>query len=151
MKFTKKKSNDKPEISTASLPDIIFMLLFFFMVVTVMREQELMVAVAIPQATEVEKLENKSLVDHIYIGEPMAKYQEYYGSNPRLQLNNQISDVEDVSFFVHNCGENKTESDRGRAIASLRIDRKVKMGIVTDVKTELRKSGQLKINYSSVR
>ncbi len=151
MKFIKKKSGNRPEISTASLPDIIFMLLFFFMVVTVMREQELMVNVSVPQATEVEKLENKSLVDHIYIGEPMPKYQNYYGRSARVQLNNQISEVDDIAAFVYACNNSKTELDRSRAIASLRVDKKVTMGIVSDVKTALRKSGRLKVNYSSVR
>lgn len=73
--FQKKRGKSTPGISTASLPDIIFMLLFFFMVVTVMREGERMVQVVTPQATQLEKLEKKSLVNTIYIGRPTQKYQ----------------------------------------------------------------------------
>ena len=72
-KFRKKGGKSTPAISTASLPDIIFMLLFFFMVVTVMRESELKVQVQVPQATELTKLEQKSLVNYIYIGKPTKK------------------------------------------------------------------------------
>ena len=151
MKFAKKRGDKKPEISTASLPDIIFMLLFFFMVVTVMREQDLKVRVLPPQATEVEKLENKSLISHIYIGKPLPKYQGSHGDAPRLQLNNQFAKTEDISFFIHNEKDPMIESDKGRMIASLRVDKEVTMGIITDVKTELRKSGQLKVNYSSTK
>ena len=72
-KFKKKGGKGTPAISTASLPDIIFMLLFFFMVTTTMREATLLVRVVAPQATEVQKLEKKSLVDYIYIGPPLKK------------------------------------------------------------------------------
>ena len=57
-----------PPISTASLPDVIFMILFFFMVSTTMRDQELLVRYKLPEATEVQKLEKKSLVSFIHIG-----------------------------------------------------------------------------------
>lgn len=150
MKFIKKKGEKRPEISTASLPDIIFMLLFFFMVVTVMREQDLKVRVIPPQASEIEKIENKSLVDYVYLGKPLPKFQEQFGTAPRLQLNNQFSEVDDIQVFVQSNSIQKPEADRGRAITSLRVDKEVTMGIVTDVKTELRRAGQLKVNYSSV-
>ena len=85
-KFQKKRGKAKPEVSTASLPDIIFMLLFFFMVVTVLRDAELKVKVTTPYATELTKLEEKSLVNYLYIGRPEKKYQSVYGTRPRLQL-----------------------------------------------------------------
>ena len=66
----KKGSKGLPPISTASLPDVIFMILFFFMVSTTMRDQELLVRYKLPEATEVQKLEKKSLVSFIHIGPP---------------------------------------------------------------------------------
>jgi biopolymer transport protein ExbD len=148
-KFKKKRGAATPEISTASLPDIIFMLLFFFMVVTVMRESELKIKVSVPQATELEKLERKSLVSYLYVGKPTTKYQAVYGSAPRLQLGNQLSTVDDIPTFMEGERDDREEEDRGLITASLRVDRDITMGLVSDVKTELRKSGQLRINYSS--
>lgn len=148
-KFKKKKGASSPEVSTASLPDIIFMLLFFFMVVTVMRESELKVQVKVPQGTELEKLERKSLVSYLYVGEPTRKWQPLYGTAPRLQLNDQIATPDDIARFIANEKEQKNEAERPLLIASLRVDREITMGLVSDVKTELRKAGQLKINYSA--
>lgn len=148
-KFKKKRGASKPEISTASLPDIIFMLLFFFMVVTVMRESELKVKVSVPSGTELEKLERKSLVSYLYVGKPTRKWQAVYGTAPRLQLNDQIATPDDIFRFVASEKDARNEADRQQLIASLRVDKEITMGLVTDVKTELRKAGQLKINYSA--
>ncbi len=150
MKFNRKLSSNRPEVSTASLPDIIFMLLFFFMVVTVMREDTLKVTFKPPQATELEKLEHKSLIDYVYIGVPLRQYQGVYGDAPRLQLNNQISEIDDIPSFSETLIAKREEADRGRIVTSIRADKEVTMGIVTDVKTELRKVGRLKLNYSAV-
>ena len=79
-KFKKDTSKDTPGISTASLPDVVFMLLFFFMVTTVMRETTIMVQQSLPQATEIQKLEKKSLVSYIYIGSPVERMQATYGT-----------------------------------------------------------------------
>lgn len=89
-KFKKNKSGEQPAISTASLPDIVFMLLFFFMVTTVMREQDLLVKVSPPEATEAEKIDRKDLVSYIYIGSPIEKLKATYGSAPRIQLKRPI-------------------------------------------------------------
>ncbi len=148
-RFKKKRGGSKPEISTASLPDIIFMLLFFFMVVTQMRDAELKVKVVTPQATELTKLERKSLVNYIYIGRPLKKYQKLYGTSPRIQLGDKFSTVDDIPLFLENFRVSVPENQRKLITSSLRVDKTVTMGIVQDVKTELRKSGQLKINYSA--
>jgi biopolymer transport protein ExbD len=145
----KKGGKILPPISTASLPDIIFILLFFFMVVTVMRETELKVKNRLPQATELTKLERKSLVRFIYIGAPTEKYRERLGTAPRIQLNDQFAKVEDIGLFIENERNTIEENLKSAMTVALRIDKEVKMGIVTDVKTELRKANALKINYSS--
>lgn len=121
------------------------------MVVTVMREDDLKVRFSPPQASELEKLEHKSLIDYIYVGKPIDRYVGVYGSAPRIQLNNQIAELEQVKDFCYSAIETRSERDRGRAITSLRADREVTMGIVTDLKTELRKAGRLKVNYSAVK
>ena len=148
-KFQKKRGKAKPAISTASLPDIIFMLLFFFMVVTVLRDAELKVKVNTPQATELTKLEEKSLVNYIYIGRPMKKFQALYGTKPRIQLGDKFSEIRDIPLFLEKHLIKVPEARHGQVTSSLRVDGEVTMGIVQDVKTQLRKSGQLKINYSA--
>jgi biopolymer transport protein ExbD len=125
------------------------MLLFFFMVTTVMREQELKVRVRVPEATEIEKLERKSLVSYIYIGEPIAKLKAIYGSAPRIQLNDAFATLDDIAAFVEAEREATDEAERPLLTFSLKVDRETEMGIVTDVKQELRKVQALKINYSS--
>jgi biopolymer transport protein ExbD len=148
-KFKKKRGKTSPAISTASLPDIIFMLLFFFMVVTVLRDAELKVKVTTPFATELTKLEEKSLVNYLYIGRPLDRYQAIYGTSPRLQLGDSFAQVYDIPLFLEKHKVKVPENKRPRITSSLRVDGDVTMGIVQDVKTELRKSGQLKVNYSA--
>ena len=148
-KFKKKRGETAPTVSTASLPDIIFMLLFFFMVVTVLRESELMVKVQVPQATELTKLEQKSLVNYIYIGRPVEKYQKLYGTSPRIQLADKFATIQDIPLFLEKHKITVPEPLHGRIMSSLRVDGDVTMGIVQDVKTQLRKSNQLKVNYSA--
>jgi len=148
-KFQKKRGKSSPEISTASLPDIIFMLLFFFMVTTVLRDASLKVTVRTPQATELTKLEKKSLVNYLYVGVPTKELQKEAGTKPRLQLGDKFSTFDDIPLFLANHRENVDERQRGLITSSLRVDRDVTMGIVSDIKTALRKAGQLKVNYSA--
>lgn len=148
-KFTKKRGKSDPEVSTASLPDIIFMLLFFFMVVTVLRDSDKKLDVTTPQASELTKLEKKSLVNYIYIGRPTDKYKNTYGSKPRIQLGDKIADVSDIPLFLEKHKNKLSEKERDQITSSLRVDGSVTMGIVGDVKTALRKANQLKINYSA--
>lgn len=148
-KFSKKRGGAGATISTASLPDIIFMLLFFFMVVTVLRNAELKVNVVVPEATELQKLEKKSLVNYIYIGRPKEKFQSIYGTSPRIQLNDAFGTEADIPLFLEKHKIKVPESQHPLIATSLRVDGDVTMGIVQDVKTALRKAGQLKVNYSA--
>lgn len=148
-KFSKKRGSASPEVSTASLPDIIFMLLFFFMVVTVLRDSELKVKVSTPYATQLTKLEEKSLVNYLYIGRPTQKYQSVYGTKPRLQLGDKFASIAEIPLFLEKHKVKVPEAKRPRITSSLRVDGEVTMGIVQDAKTQLRKSGQLRVNYSA--
>ena len=146
----KKGGKETPAISTASLPDIIFILLFFFMVATVMRETDMLVDVRPVKATELQKLEKKSLVSYIYVGSPSLKHREKYGTAPKIQLNDAFGDVDDIKTFIENERSKVNEKLIPAMTTSLRVDKEVKMGIVTDIKQELRKVNALKINYSAV-
>lgn len=150
-KFTQQKSKPRPAISTASLPDIIFMLLFFFMMVTVMRDASLKISVNTPDATQLTKLEEKSLVNYVYIGRPLPQHRKFYGTAPRIQLGDKIASVDELPAFLASQVDKVPESRRAAITTSLRVDGAVTMGIVQDVKTKLRKSNQLKINYSAAK
>ena len=150
-KFRKSGGKELPPISTASLPDIVFMLLFFFMVSTTMREVTLLVNIKLPSATELSKLEKKSLVSYIYVGEPKKEFQKVFGVAPRIQLNDQWANVGDIQDYIIAEREARDEAEQKFMITSLKIDENTKMGIVTDIKQELRKSAALHINYSSRR
>jgi hypothetical protein len=153
-KFKKKKGTQAQKINTASLPDIVFMLLFFFMVATTMRETEVQVRVTVPQATEVKKLEKKSLVSYIYIGRPVAHVARMYGTEPLVQLNDKLVSEEGIPYesiqdFVLFEREKLPESDKNRMTMSLRVDQNIPMGKVDDVKQALRRAKALIINYSA--
>jgi len=148
-KFNRKSKGGTPGISTASLPDIVFMLLFFFMVTTVMRETTLFVDVTIPKATEIRKMEKKSLVSYIYVGAPVKRLQTSYGTKPRIQLNDAFAEVGDIQEFIASERESHDEKEIPYMTFSIKADEEVKMGTVIDVKQELRKANALKINYST--
>jgi biopolymer transport protein ExbD len=148
-KFKKDNNKDTPGISTASLPDIVFMLLFFFMVTTVMRETTIMVKQSLPQASEIQKLEKKSLVSYIYIGSPVERMQTTYGSKARIQLNDAFATVDDIPQYITAERAARDEKEVPFMTTSIKVDKDTKMGIVTDVKQELRKANALKINYST--
>lgn len=150
-KFRKKGKGETPGISTASLPDIVFMLLFFFMVTTVMRETTLRVNIRLPQATEVSKLERKSLVSYIYAGKPTKQYQSKYGIEDRIQLNDQIAIVDDIKDFIIAERAARKEEEVPLLTTSIKSDQETKMGLISDIKQELRKVQAYKINYSSAR
>ncbi|MDX1426531.1 MAG: biopolymer transporter ExbD [Salegentibacter mishustinae] len=148
-KFKKKKSEGQPAISTASLPDIVFMLLFFFMVVTVMRQNTLMVQNKLPYADQVEKLDKKDLVMYIYAGKPSPRYQQTFGKEARIQLNDKFASVGEVQQFIFSERETKREELIPYLTTALKVDEETNMGLVSDIKQELRKAEALKINYTT--
>jgi biopolymer transport protein ExbD len=146
-RFRKKGKMGTPGISTASLPDIVFMLLFFFMVSTTIRDTSIKVTQRTPLATEIVKLEKKSLVSFIYVGQPLDT--KTYGTAPRIQLNDAFANPENIREFISSEREKMSEGDRNKMSVSLKADGSTDMGIITDVKQELRKASALKINYSA--
>lgn len=148
-KFRDGGKKEVPAISTSSLPDVVYMLLFFFMVSTTMKEVDLKIGVNVPMASEIKKLEKKSLVSYIYIGKPKDKFTKAYGTEPRIQLNDQFADVKDIPDYISAERQQRDEKEIPLMTTSLKVDENTKMGIVTDVKQELRKVSALKINYST--
>ena len=146
-KFKQKGSSETPELNMGSMSDIIFMLIFFFMVTTSMREVSLKVKMKLPEATEVQKLEKKSLVSYIYVGPPTNA--KTYGTESRIQLNDQFAKITDVIPFIESERLARSESDRPLLTTSLKCHEEVRMGLITDVKQELRKCGAFRINYSA--
>ena len=145
-------SNNKKEVpamTSSSLSDIVFMLLFFFMVTTQMRETENKVQVTIPEASEVVKLERKDRNSYINIGTPIRSLQAQYGTAARIQLTDSFKTTDDIRDFIAAERESKSEADRQFMTVSIRADKDVRMGIITDVKQELRRCSALKIMYSA--
>ena len=147
--FKKEGKKEMPGIASGSLSDIVFMLLFFFMVTTQMRETENKVVVKIPQASESVKLERKDLSSYINIGTPIRSLQAQYGTDARIQLNDSFKTVDDIRDFVAAERDSKSEADRSFMTICIRADQDVRMGIITDVKQELRRCSALKIMYSA--
>lgn len=148
-KFKESGKKETPAISTASLPDIVFMLLFFFMVTTTIRDVSLIVKVKLPEATELTKLEKKSLVSYIYIGSPVPQYVKTHGTEPQIQLNDKFAKTSDIADFIIAERAARSEADIPFMVTSLKVDNDTKMQIVGEVKQELRKAAALHINYSS--
>ena len=134
-----------PGLNTAALPDLIFTVLFFFMLVTHMRDVDLKVRYEVPQGTELEKLTHKSSVSYIYIGKQMGQQD----SVMHMQLNDKIATVEDVQQYVEEERSRMTGDDQARMTVSIKADRETPLGMIADVKQALQKAGALKINYSA--
>lgn len=135
MTFEKKRANTNPGIPTASMSDIIFILLLFFMVATTLREQDVFVKFTLPEAKAIEKIENKRLVSYLYVGK-----------SGRIQIDDNIVQLKDIQNIMY-----KKRVALPPLIVSLRVDKSAKMGEVTDIQQALRKADALRINYSARR
>lgn len=145
-KFSKAGSREMPELNTSSLPDMIFAVLFFFMVTVTMRSEELIVKFRLPSATEVQKLEKKSLVTYINIGIPS---DSRLGTGTQMQLNDKLAGVEAIQDYIAQEKASMNESDQQFMTVSIKADEDTRMKYISDVKQSLRKAYALKINYSA--
>ncbi len=150
-KIRKEGKKVVPEISTASLPDIIFMLLFFFMATTSMKEVTFMVKFKVPEATELQKLEKKTLVRYLYVGQPRMDLIKSHGTESRVQMDDEFVDVNRVTELITLEREGMAEADQQKMIVSIKADQETKMGIISDIKQELREAFALKISYASTQ
>ena len=140
--FQKKSSTSQPEVPTASMPDIVFMLLIFFMVTTVLREIELQVRVNFTQAENIEKIEQKRLVSYIYVG-PEKMGPNQYGET-QIQIDDSIVDIGEIEGIMAD-----KLTDQPELIVSIRMDEDSETGILIDIQEELRDANALRINYST--
>ncbi len=148
-KFAKKKSGELPAVSTASLPDIVFMLLFFFMTVTVMKNSDVKVENTLPNASEIKKLEKKDRVITIYVGAPTREFQKVFGTESKIQLNDKFADAGEVGDYILMERAKKPQELQNVLTTSLKVDKNANMGLIADIKLELRKVNALKVNYTT--
>lgn len=148
-KFNKSGGREMPELNTSSLPDLVFAFLFFIMMVTSMREVTLKVTFRAPQATELQKLEKKSLVTFIYVGEPTTEFQKAMGSTTRVQLNDNFAEISEIQDYIAQEKSSMKEEDAPFMTVSIKADKETPMGFITDVKQALREAYALKISYSA--
>jgi len=148
-KFAKKKDGDLPAVSTASLPDIVFMLLFFFMTVTTMKDSSLLVENTLPNASEIKKLEKKDRVIYIYVGKPTREYEKVFGTEPKIQLNDKFASVDEVGSYILAERAKKPQELQNVLTTALKVDKDANMGLIADIKQELRKVNALKVNYTT--
>ena len=148
-KFNKKKDGDVPAVSTASLPDIVFMLLFFFMTVTTMKDSSIMVENTLPNASEVKKLEKKDRVIYIFVGKPTREYQKVFGTESKIQLNDKFANVTEVGDFILQERAKKPQELQNVLTTAMKVDKNANMGLISDIKQELRKVNALKVNYTT--
>ena len=141
MKFRKRQTKEMPGLNTAALPDLIFTVLFFFMIVTHMRSVPLKVKYQVPEGTEITKLVKKSTVTYIYIGK--------VGDDYRIQLNDKLATAAEVEAYVKEERERMLPEDASRQTVSIRADRSAPMSLVTEVKQALRRAKAYRINYSA--
>ena len=145
----KRKSSTSQELSTASLPDIVFMLLFFFMVTTVLRETTLLVEQKLPRSTQLTKLERKSLVSHLHIGKPLNP--KLHGKEPKVQANDVFINLKSIAQWVNQEKDKLSEVERDKITISIKGDIDTKMGIIIDVQQELREVNARKLLYNSLK
>ncbi len=143
----KKKSNTSQDIPTAALPDIIFMLLFFFMVTTVLREVTINVKQSIPKATQLRKLEQKKLVSYLYVGKPNDP--EKFGTEPRIQANDAFIEVDGIIQFIEEEKGKLAEHEKDQLTMSLKVDEETKMGIVSDITEKMKDVNARKLMYAA--
>ncbi|MBQ9340702.1 MAG: biopolymer transporter ExbD [Paludibacteraceae bacterium] len=148
-KIRKSEKREMPQLNTSSLPDIIFMLLFFFMTVTSMKEVTYKVQINNPQATELTKLEKKSLLRYIYVGTPTRELQKQFGAETRIQLDDAFAEVNEIEDYIVNERSAMKEQDQGFMTVVIKADKETRMGVISDIKQALRRAYALKISYAS--
>jgi biopolymer transport protein ExbD len=143
----KKKATPKQEIPTSSMPDVVFMLLFFFMVTTEMRKTNINVMQRIPEATQMKKLQRKTLIADLFIGEPKKKDQ---GVDAKIQADDVFISTKDIVIWASRKRDALPEAERDQFTVNFKVDSEAKRGIIADVETELRMANARRILYSTM-
>lgn len=146
----KKEKREVPGLNTAALPDLIFTVLFFFMIVTHMRQADLKVQYRVPEGTELSRLTHKSTAQYVYIGPPSKELQAVMGTETLIQLNDRIVSVDELRDLLIEQRRLMSDEDCDRMVVSIRADQHTDMGIIADVKHALREANALRVSYSAV-
>lgn len=144
----RRSSREVPGLNTSSLPDLIFSVLFFFMIVTHMRQVTLKVKFQVPQGKELTRLTKKSAVSYIYIGTPLGNHKTI-GGNTCVQLNDKYATPAEVMDYVVAEKKRMSAEDQRQMTVSIKADKHTKMEIVSEVKQALRQAKALRVNYSA--
>lgn len=139
-----------PGLNTSSLPDLIFTVLFFFMIVTHMQKVAVKVQYRAPQGTELTRLTKKTAVTYVYIGKPTAGLRKVYGNGTRIQLNDKFVAPDEVADYVSAERDRMSPEDRQQMTVSIKADRGTHMGVISDVKRALTQAKAYRISYSAV-
>ena len=148
-RFRPQRQRSVPGLNLASLPDLIFTVLFFFMLVTHMRDVTPQVHYELPQGSEVAKDASKAGLVYIFIGKPVDAQGRVLSDQTRIQMNHRFVSISDIEREIAQERSRMSESDRQRLTVSIRADRDTRMAVVNDVKQALRRAGALNINYSA--
>ena len=147
--FLRRRTHKVPGLNTSSLPDLIFTVLFFFMIVTHMRKVTLKVKYQVPQGTELTRLTKKSAISYVYIGQPATDMRATMGTDTRIQYNDKFVTAEELTDYVIDERRRMAPEDKSQMTISIKSDVHTKMGVITDVKQALRQANALRISYSA--
>ena len=147
--FHGRRRHSVPTLNVASMPDLIFTVLFFFMIVTHMRSDEVKVRLEVPAGSEVKKLAGHPAIVNIYIGRQGDKETGRQDNTWLVQLNGDIVSPSEIPARINAIRSKLSPENAERLTVSFRADRHAPMGLVSDVKRALQKAYALKINYSA--
>lgn len=150
MNFYRRKRHEIPGLNTASLPDLIFTILFFFMLVTQMRKVTVKVKYQIPTGTELTRLVKKTATSYIYIGKPVNGIGEVEADTTSIQLNDKIVQLADIKSYLVKERKSMSDVDKRQMNVSIRCDKGTPMGVMIDIKQALREINVLNVNYAAV-
>lgn len=151
MSIFRRRSHDIPELNTASLPDLIFTILFFFMLVTHMRKVAVKVKYQVPQGTELTKLVKKTTITYLYIGKPMSETGQLAGDSLCIQMNDKLVDVAEIKSYLVKERATMSAEDKKQMSVSIRADKETPMGRIIDIKQSLREANVLNVNYAATK
>ncbi len=150
MRLYRGRNHDIPALNTASLPDLIFSILFFFMLVVHMRKTTVHVKYQVPMATELSRLYNKSNVQYIYIGLPVNNLGQVKGEKMVVQLNDNLTTIPEIKKYLIQLSAALPPEQRRQLSVSIKADRHADMGTIMDLKQALREANVLNVNFTAV-
>lgn len=151
MKMFGRKEREVLELNMASLPDLIFTVLFFFILITHMRDVTPKVEYVVPEGTELVKLAPKSAVVNIYIGRPLPGKHSHMHDGIHIQLNDKCATIADIGAFIEAGRKKMSPDDRNKMTVAIKADRQVSMKMINDIKRELRSVNATRISYAATQ